>query len=67
MLVQHLGTDTGSSSPHRGEKEHTAYVHVPLMAGTEASPGLEIPAFKDNPTSHVQAEGSANMLFTQTG
>ena len=37
--MQHPGTDTGSSDPHWGEKEHIASVHVPLMTGTEASHG----------------------------
>ena len=59
--MQHPGTDTDSSSPHQGEKEHTASVHVPLMTGTRASHSLKIPASKDNPASHVQADGNGNM------
>ena len=59
--MQHPGTDTGSSGPHRGEKEYTMSMHVPLMIGTEASHGLEIPASKGNPTSHVQDDGNGNM------
>ena len=52
--MQHLGTDTGSSGPHWGEKEHNGSMHVPLMTGTEASHGPEILASKGNPTSHAQ-------------
>ena len=59
--MQYLGTDTGSSGPHLGENEHTMFVHVPLMTGTEASHGLEIPTSEGNPTSHVQANGNGNM------
>ena len=59
--MQHPGTDNGSSSPHRGEKEHTAFVHIPLMIGTEASHGPEILAFKGNLASYVQADGNGNM------
>ena len=59
--MQHLRTDTGSSSPYWGEKEHTASMHVPLMTGTEASHCPEIPSSKGNLTSHVQADGNGNM------
>ena len=59
--MQHPRTDTGSSGPHRGEKEHTASMHVPLMNGTEASHGPEIPTSKGNPASYVQADGNGNM------
>ena len=59
--MQHLGTDTGSSGLHRGEKEHTASVHVPLMTGFEASHGLEIPASEGNLASYVQDDGNDNM------
>ena len=59
--MQHLGTNTGSFGAHRGEKEHSAFVHVPLMTGTEASHGLEIPTSEGNPASHVQADGNGNM------
>ena len=40
--MQHPGTDTGSSSLHWGKKEHTAFVHVPLMTRTKVShsPGI---------------------------
>ena len=55
------GTDTGSSGPHRGEKEHIASVHIPLMTGTEASHGLAILASEGNPTSYVQVECNGNM------
>ena len=51
--MQHPGTDIGSSGPHRGEKEHIASVHVPLMTGTEASHGPVIPASEGNPASYV--------------
>ena len=59
--MQHPKIDTSSSGPHWGEKEHTAYVHVPLMTATEASHGPEIPTSEGNPTSHVQADGNDNM------
>ena len=59
--MQHLGTDIGSSGPHRGSKEHIASMHVPLITRTEASHGLEIPASEGNPASHVQADGNDNM------
>ena len=35
--MQHPGTDTSPFSPHWGEKEHTASVHVPMMTGTALS------------------------------
>ena len=53
--MQHPRTDTGSSCLHRGEKEHIASVHVPLMNGTEASHGPTIPA------SYVQDDCNGNM------
>ena len=59
--MQHLGTDIGSSGPHRGEKENIAYVHVPLMTGTEASHGPAILASEGNPASNVQANCNGNM------
>ena len=59
--MQHPGTDTGSSGPHRGEKEHIASVHVPLITGTEVSHGLEIPTSEGNLASYVQADGNDNM------
>ena len=59
--MQHPKIDTGSSSPHRREKEHTTSVHVPLMIATEASHGPKIPASEGSPTSHVQADGNDNM------
>ena len=59
--MQHPGTDIGFSGPHRGEKEHTASVHVPLMTGTEASHGPEIPTSEGNLASYVQAVGNGNM------
>ena len=59
--MQHHGTDIGSSGPHRGEKEHIAFVHVPLMTGTEASHGPAIPAYEGNLASYVQANCNGNM------
>ena len=53
VLMQHLGTDTGSFDPHCGVKEHIAYVHVPPMTGTTLSRNLGILAFGGNPASHV--------------
>ena len=65
-LVQHPVTDIGSSGPCWGKKEHTASVHVPLMAGTMLSQNPGILASKGNPASYVQADGSRNMssVFT---
>ena len=60
--MQHPRTDTDSSGPRRGEKEHTAFVHVPLMVGTEVFHGPEIPTSEGNPVSHVQAHGNDNLL-----
>ena len=59
--MQHPRTDTGSSGPHRGEKEHTAFVRVPLMTGTEVSHGPKIPASEGNPALYVQADCNGNM------
>ena len=59
--MQYPGTDTGSSGPHWGEKEHIASVHVPLMIGTEASHGPAIPTSEGNPASYVQANYNGNM------
>ena len=59
--MQHPGTDTGSSGPHRGEKEHTASVHVPLMTGTKVSHGPEILTSEGNLASYVQADCNGNM------
>ena len=59
--MQHPGTDTGSSGPYWGEKEHTAFVHVPLMIGTEASHGPEIPVSEGNFASYVHADGNNKM------
>ena len=59
--MQHPETDTGSSGLHRGEKEHIASVHVPLMIGIEASHGPAIPASEGNPASYVQADCNGNM------
>ena len=65
--MQHPKTDTGSSSPHRGEKEHTAFVHIPLMTRTKASHGLQILTSEGISVSYVQANGNGNMRSTQTG
>ena len=51
--MQHRGTNIGSFGSHQGEKEHTVSVHVPMMTGTEASHGPEIPTSEGNPFSHV--------------
>ena len=59
--MQHPGTNTGSSGLHRGEKEHIASVHVPLMTGTEAFHGPMIPTSEGNPASYVQVDCNGNM------
>ena len=59
--MQHLRNDTGFSSPHRGEKEHIASVHVPLMTRTKASHGHVIPVSEGNPSSYVQTDFNGNM------
>ena len=66
-LMQHLKTDTGSSGPHWGKKEHTASVHIPLMTGAEVSRSLRIVTSTSNPVSHVQADGNENMSSVLTG
>ena len=63
----HSKAGTGSSSPHWGEKEHTASVHVPPMTGTVPSQNPGILAFKGNPTSYVQDYGNGNMSSVQIG
>ena len=65
--MQHLGTDTGSSGPHWGKKEHIASVHVPPMIGTEVSRGPGIPASSGNLISHVRAIDNGNMSSVLTG
>ena len=64
--MQHSEIDTGSSSPHWGKKEHTAFVRVPLMTRTEVSHSPEIPASEGNPISYVQANGNGNMSLILT-
>ena len=67
MLVQHLGTDTGSLGPCWGKEEQIAFVHVPLMTGTMVSHNSGIPASRGNPALCVQAGGNGNMSLTMTG
>ena len=64
--MQHLETDTGSSSSYWGKEEHTASVHVPLMTGTEVSHSPGIPALTSNFVSYVQADGNENMSSALT-
>ena len=64
--MQQPGTDTGSSSQHWGEKEHTASVHVPLITMTKVSRSLGIPAFTGNLISYVRADGNGNMSLVLT-
>ena len=64
--MQHPGTDTGSSGPHWGKKEHTVSVSVPLMTGTTLSQNLRILASKGNPVSYVQDDGNNNMSYVLT-
>ena len=65
--MQQPGTDTGSSNPHWGEKEHTASVHVPLITTTEVSRSLGIPAFAGNLISYVRVDGNGNMSLILIG
>ena len=59
--MPHPETDTGPYSPHWGEKEQIVPASVPLMAGTEVSRILGIPASAGNLVSHVQVDGNGNM------
>ena len=65
--MSHSEVDTGSSSPHWGEKEHTASVHVPLMTGTMPSQNPEILASEGNLASYVQVDGNGNIPSVLTG
>ena len=65
--MQHLGIDTGSSSPYWGEKKQTVSGHVPLMTGTEVSRSLGIPAFVSNLVSYVRVDDNGNMSLVLTG
>ena len=65
--MPHFEADTDSSGPYWGKKEHTAYVRIPLMTGTEVSRSPGIPASVGNPASHVQADGNGNMSSVLTG
>ena len=67
MLVPHSEADIGSFGPHWGKKEHTVFVHVPLMTGTKVSRSLGILASEGNHVSYVQADGSENMSSVLTG
>ena len=67
VLVQHPRTDTGSSCPYWGKKEHTTSLPVPPMTGTEVSRGLGIPAYADNLVSDVWAVGNGNISSVLTG
>ena len=64
--MQHLGTDTGPSSLHWGEKEQTVSTLVPLMTGIEVSRILGILSSEGNPASHVRAYGNGNMPVVLT-
>ena len=60
--MQHLRTDTGSSSPCLGKEDQTTYVHALLMTRTMMSHNSRIPASKGNPVSSVKAGGTGNTL-----
>ena len=59
--MQHPGFDTSSFGPHRGEKEHTTSMRVPLMIGIEVSYGPKILASEGNPALYVQVDCNGNM------
>ena len=65
--MQHPRADTGSSSLHRGKKEHTASVRVPPMTGTDVSRSPGIPASMGNLVSDVRAIGNGHMSSVLTG
>ena len=65
--MPHSEVDIGSSGPCWGKKEHTMFVHVPLMTGTVPSQNPGILAFEGNLASYVQADGSGNMSSVLTG
>ena len=65
--MSHSEADTGSSGPSWGKKEHTTYVHVPLMTGTVPSQNPRILVFEGNPASYVQADDSGNMSSVLSG
>ena len=67
MPMLHHEAETGSSSPCWGKKEHTAFVHVPLMTGIEVSRSLGIPTSTSNLISYTQADGNGNMSSVLTG
>ena len=46
--MQHPETDTGPFGSHWGEKEQTAFAHVPLMTKTVLSQYLEVLASEGN-------------------
>ena len=60
VLVQHSGTDTGSSNPYWGVEEQTVSAPVPLMTGIALSRNPGIFASRGNPASYVQADGRNN-------
>ena len=65
--MQHSGADTGSLSPHKGKKEHTAFVHIPPMTRSEVSRGPGIPTSADNLVLDVRAVGNGNISSVLTG
>ena len=64
--MQHPETDTGTSGPHRGEKEQTVSTPIPLMIGTEVSHIPGIPASAGNLVSNVRADGNGNISSVLT-
>ena len=58
--------DTCSLGLYWGEKEHIAYMHVPLMIGIEVSHSPGILASTGNLISYVQADGNGNMSSALT-
>ena len=65
--MPHPEADTCSSGPYWGEKEHTTFVHIPLMTRTKVSHSPGIPASTGNLVLYVQADGNGNMSSALTG
>ena len=53
--------ETGSSDPHRSEKEQPESAPVPLMTGPALAQNPGILASVGNPSSYVKADGNRSM------
>ena len=59
--------ESGSSDPHRSEKEQPESAPVPLMTGPALAQNLGIPASMGNPSSYVHADGNKSMSSALAG